>query len=73
MIENRDFVTKEEREKIVQISKKEHLSLAGIGRQCEIKDRAFWKRIMDANKPIPEHSRIALNKFLGEREQKENK
>ncbi len=64
MIQNTDFITKEEREKIIQISKKEHLSLAKIGRLCEIKDRAFWKRIMDANKPIPEHSRIALDKFL---------
>lgn len=64
MIINNDFITKEEREKIIEISKQEHLSLAKIGRLCEIKDRGFWKRIMDANKPIPEHARIALDKFL---------
>lgn len=64
MRENTDFVTREEKEKILEIAKKEHRSLAGIGRECEIQDRAFWKRIMDGNRPIPEHSRIALNKFF---------
>lgn len=64
MTENLDILKDEEITKIKNISKENKLSMAAIGRACEINDRAFWHRIVNKQKPIPEHSRIALNNFL---------
>jgi len=64
MRENHDYITKEENQKIKEIALKNNLSLAAVGRLCEIQDRSFWKRLMDGAKPLPEHSRNALNEFF---------
>ena len=64
MTTNEDFLKTTEIEKIFQISRKEKISMAAIGRICEIEDRSFWHRICNGKKPIPEHSRNALEKFL---------
>lgn len=67
MLPNMDYLTREEVERIYEISKKENMFLYQIGRECGIRDKAFWCRIMQGKKPIPEHARISLMQFFREK------
>lgn len=66
MTENLDYLSTQEREKIIQISKKNNEYLYQIGQRCEVKDKAYWSRIMNKKKPIPEHVRAAINRMFKE-------
>ena len=68
MTENLDYLSTQEREKIIQISKKNNKFLYQIGQRCEVKDKSYWSRIMSQKKPIPEHVRMAINRMFQEEE-----
>lgn len=68
-----DFISSEEKEKIIDISEKNKIFLYQIGQQCGIRDKSFWSKIMNGKKPIPEHARKAVNKIIREENAKNDK
>lgn len=61
---NPDFLSEEDVEKIISLSKQKELYLYQIGQICGIKDKGFWSKIMKGKKPIPEHARKSLRNFF---------
>lgn len=66
MVENFDFISPEEREKIKNFAKKNNLFLYQIGVMCGIRDKGFWCRILHGQKPIPMAARKLLNVLVKE-------
>lgn len=70
---NADFISSEERDKIIYISQKTEKFLYQIGQECGIRDKSFWSKIMNGKKPIPEHARKAINQIFRKEIAKDDK
>lgn len=63
---NPDYITEDEKKKILAIKRKRKQPLYEIGKRCEVGDKGYWSKILNGKKPVPYHVRLAIIKLFQE-------